>query len=289
MGSTPPGQPILVTGATGHVGSELVAALLAAGGRVRVLTRDPSRVAHLAGRVETAIADLDRPETLAGAVRGVEAMYLLEADHGVGQTRNAVEAARAAGVRHVVQLSSIGARLASDTAMGRAFRARERLLQESGLAWTILRPGFFMSNALSWADSIRADRRVEHSNGEGRSAPVDPRDIAAVAAIALTAPGHEGQTYELTGPDLLSTSDQVDILSKILGIPIECVDRPVAEAAAALRAAGVPPDRVEALAELWTGTRNGGVTLLTPTVEEVTGRPPRTFESWCRDHAGAFR
>jgi uncharacterized protein YbjT (DUF2867 family) len=289
MGSTPHGQPILVTGPTGHVGSELVAALLAAGGRVRVLTRDPSRVAHLAGRVETAIADLDRPETLAGAVRGVEAMYLLEADHGVGQTRNAVEAARAAGVRHVVQLSSIGARLASDTAMGRAFRARERLLQESGLAWTILRPGFFMSNALQWADSIRANRRVEHSYGEGRSAPVDPRDVAAVAATALATPGHEGKTYELTGPELLSTPDQVGILSRLLGTAIECVDRPVAEAAGAMRAAGVPAARVDALAELWTGARNGGAAVLTHTVEEVTRRPPRTFERWCRDHADAFR
>jgi len=289
MTTTTPQRRILVTGATGNVGAALVGALLTAGHPVRVLTRDPSRVAHLAGRAETAVADLDRPATLADAVRDVDAMYLLEADHGVAQAVNAIEAARAAGVRHVVQLSSIGASLASDTTMGRAFRARERLLRDSGLAWTILRPGFFMSNALQWADSIRADRRVEHSYGEGRAAPVDPRDIAAVAATTLTTPGHEGKVYELTGPQLLSTSDQVGILSRVLGTAIECVDRPVAEAAGAMRAAGVPAARVDALAELWTGTRNGGAAVLTHTVEQVTGRPPRTFERWCRDHADAFR
>lgn len=279
---------ILVTGATGNVGSELVRQLLAAEQSVRVLTRDASRVAHLGNQVECAVGDLDKPETLDAAMQGVDRLFLVTAAIGPRQAVNAVGAAKRAGVRHVVKLSSLGAGN-SNLKIAQWHRDREKLIEDSGLAWTFLRPGMFMSNTLQWAESIKRQSAVYYPGGAGQTAPIDPYDIAAVAAMALTRPGHEGQAYALTGSELLTIGDQVQIIARTLGRPIQYVDVPPSAAAEGMLQSGMNRELVDALVEMFTAVREGGGAFRTDTVQQVTGRPPRSFELWCREHIAAFQ
>lgn len=141
-------SPLLITGATGHVGMHLISLLHGKGYSVRALVRDRTRAAGLPDEVEVVVGDLARPETLPAALAGVERVFLLDASHGLDLTRNVVAAAREAGVQQIVNLSSIGAGLDPMPIMGRKFAAREALIRESGMAWTFLRPSYLMSNAL---------------------------------------------------------------------------------------------------------------------------------------------
>jgi (4-alkanoyl-5-oxo-2,5-dihydrofuran-3-yl)methyl phosphate reductase len=280
---------ILVTGATGHVGRELVEQLLAAGVKVRVLTRDKQKAERFRGRTEVAVGDLEKPETVVAAMKGVAQLFLMSASHGPEQTANAVDAAKKNGVRRVVNLSSIGASLSPMPEMGRWHFVREQLIKDSGLAWTFLRPGMFMSNALQWAATIKAEGNVYHPTGAGKYAPIDSADVAAVAAQALLRPGHEGKVYELTGVELLSAPEQVGILSAVLQRPIEYVDVSPDDSAEKMRRAGAPRSLVAATKELMRLVRSGSADLVTQTVEGVTGSAPKSFENWCRRHAEAFK
>jgi uncharacterized protein YbjT (DUF2867 family) len=279
---------IVVTGAAGHVGRAVVDRLVEAGGPVRVMTRDSSRLGRLPPQVEIAVADLDDPATLDAAMSGGQALYLMAVDEGTTQTANAVRAAVDAGMSQVVQLSSQGVGVEPMIAASQYHLDRERVLQESGLNSTILRCGLFMSNVLAWADAIRRDGVVRHSTGNGAFAPIDPTDIGAVAAKALLDSSHGGKIYELTGKDLLTTSDEVEILAKVLGTSIDCVDEVATEGAARMRAAGAPDSLVDSLIELWTITRAGALAYTTDTVERILARPPGDFEGWCRANADAF-
>jgi uncharacterized protein YbjT (DUF2867 family) len=278
----------LVTGAAGHVGRAVVKRLLEAGEPVRVMTRDRSRLAHLAPQVDIVLADLDDPETLRVALSGTQAMYLMAVDEGTTQTANAVRAAAEGGLSHVVQLSSQGVGIQPMIAASQYHLDRERVLEESGLKSTILRCGLFMSNVLAWGDAIRRDGVVRHSTGDAAFAPIDPADIGAVAAEALLDSRHADRIYELTG-DLITTREQVEILAKVLGTSIECVDEVATEAAARMRAAGAPDSLVDSLIELWTITRAGALAHTTDTVERILDRQPGDFESWCQANADAFR
>jgi NAD(P)H-binding len=176
-GTGKPGM-ILVTGATGTVGAELVPRLLAAGQAVRVLTRDPAKTAHLENEVEKATGDLDKPETLAAAMDSVQAVYLISQ---AGQADAAVAAARQAGVRHIVRQSTMEAGFDPPLGPRRWHRQAEQAIERSGLAWTHLRPTMMMTNtAAGWAPGIRATGTVRFPGGTGRLSPVDPRDIAVV-------------------------------------------------------------------------------------------------------------
>ncbi len=172
--------------------------------------------------------------------------------------------------------------------IGRLHREKEQLVQESGIPWTFLRPGAFMSNVLQWIPSIKAQSKVFTPTGDGKFAPISPHDIAAVAALALTSDGHAGKAYELTGAQLLSSHDQVRILSEVLGKPIQCVDIPIEEDVEKMRAAGMPELIVEGLASLWGRLREGQGTFQTDQVAKLTGNQPQTFETWCREHRFAF-
>ena len=145
-----------------------------------------------------------------------------------------------------------------------------------------------MSNSLQWADTIKSHSKVFNPTGTGKTAPISPYDIASVAAVALTCPGHEGKAYDLTGAELLSTSEQVEILSKVVGKPIDCVDIPVEVAGERAIASGLPEALVKSLAELWVQVRNEGGGFQTNEVERLTGRRAQTFETWCREHRSAF-
>jgi uncharacterized protein YbjT (DUF2867 family) len=280
---------ILVTGATGHVGRELVRQLDDIGAACRVLVRDPARAAGLPERAERATADLDDQATLDLAFAGVDRLFLLVPGIGLEHTEHAVAAARAAGVRHVVYLSSYAVIGNPIPAMGRWHHQREQLIRAAGLPATFLRPCGFMTNALDWLPTIRSEGYVLDPVGPGRAGVIDPADIAAVAARALTEDGHQGREYLLTGGEALTVAEQVRILAAAAGRDI--ATRPVATAAEAVRSRyphGAPPALAEALIEGLALMRADTAGVLSDTVRRVLGRPPRTFADWCATNAGAF-
>ena len=214
---------ILVTGATGTVGREVVAQLLVAGEKVRVLTRNPSRV-RFDEQVEIAPGDLNQPETWQRPWKELSVSSRSQPDLSLESRRaNLAQAAKKAGARHIVKLS--GLRPAGEARSGIAawHQASERAIQNIGIAWTFVQPGAFMSNALYWRDSIKAQGKVFSNYGDGKVTYIHPRDIAAVAVSALTETGHEGKAYPVTGPEALSMSELVQLLSEAIGKPIEYV------------------------------------------------------------------
>jgi uncharacterized protein YbjT (DUF2867 family) len=280
---------ILVTGATGTVGREVVAQLLAAGERVRALSRDPSK-AHFDGGVELVAGDLTKPGTLPAAVAGVDRVFSLAVGPQIGvQEDNLAQASKKAGVRHIVNISVLGAGEAGRGGVAEWHNAGERAIQNSGIAWTFVRPGSFMSNALLWRGSIKNLGKVFSNYGDGRTTPIHPRDIAAVAVRALTAPGHEGKAYPLTGPQAIRIAEQVRILSDAIGKPIEYVPITDEVAREQMQKAGVPGPYIDALLPFGAHVRAGKAARVLDTVEQVTGKQPLAFAQWAREHADAFR
>ena len=278
---------ILVTGATGHIGRELVPQLVKTGQPVRVLVRDERKVAHLDPCVERAVGDLNNPETLIAAMQGVERVFLVTFE--TQQDVNVLKAAKQVGVRHIVKLSTLEA-TQHVIQVGKWHYEREELIRASGLEWTFLRPGMFMSNSIDWwADSIKQQGAVYFPGGKGKVAPVDPRDVAAVAGAALAQPGHHGQAYELTGSELLSMDELVQIIGRVLGKPLQYTNIPPIAAKLWMLKSGMDKVLVNALMEMLASLRKNQGAIVTGTVEQVVGHPPRTFEAWCREHIAAFR
>jgi uncharacterized protein YbjT (DUF2867 family) len=280
---------ILVTGATGNIGTELVRHLRTDGAPTRVITRDEKKVSHLDASVERVIGDRHDPSIIRQALQGVDKVFLLPVlldNHDAD--RLLIEAAKQAGVQLIVQISSGAVRMETKGGIGGLHREIEQLIEDSGIAWTFLRPGGFMSNTLQWAATIKSQSKVFNPTGEGKTAPISPYDIAAVAAVALISSGHEGKAYDLTGPELLSSREQVEILGKVIGKLVQCVDIPIEVAAKSAIANGLPEILVVSLAEIWKRVRAGGGTFQTNEVERLTGRPAQTFETWCHKHRSAF-
>jgi uncharacterized protein YbjT (DUF2867 family) len=282
---------ILVTGATGTVGREVVRQLIAAGQPLRALVRPGGAAPELGSGAQIAMGDASRPETLGAALCGVERLYLLlpmvpalrQWDAGI------IAAAHSAGVRHVVKQSNMGAQDDPGTTMQRWHRAGELLLENSGMAWTFIRPTGFMTNALGWAGMIKSQGVVYAPGGDGRLAVVDPRDIAAVAVAALTQPGHEGRAYDITGPQALSAADQVKTISDEIGKPVTHIDIPEAAARESMISAGMPAEIAEALAEFMADVRAGRSATISDGVMRVTGRPARPFAAWVHENTAAFQ
>ncbi|MGI5240662.1 NAD(P)H-binding protein [Dactylosporangium sp. CA-139066] len=279
----------MVIGATGHIGRELVRELDARGAAFRVLARDPARAAGLPERVERVVGDLDTPATLAPALDGVERLFLLVPGIGIDHTAHAIAAAQAAGVRHIVYLSSYAVIGDPMPAMGRWHHEREQLIRASGIPATFLRPCGFMTNAFDWLPTLREAGYVLDPIGPGRAAPIDPADIAAVAAVTLTEDGHQGKEYLLTGGEVFTVAEQVQILAKALGRDIEI--RTVATPAEAVRFRyphGAPPALADALIEGLNLMRADTTGVCSDAVQRLLGREPRTFADWCAHNAHAF-
>jgi len=280
---------LLVTGPTGHVGRELVRELGIRGAAFRVLVRDPGRATGLPERAERVVGDLDRPSTLAPAFDGADRLFLLVPGTGIEHTVREITAAKAAGVQRIVYLSSYAVTGDPIPAMGRWHHQREQLIRACGIPATFLRPTGFMTNAFDWLPTLREEGYVLDPVGPGRAAPIDPADIAAVAAVTLTDDGHEGQEYLLTGGEAFTVAEQVQILAKATGRDIEV--RPVATPAEAVRFRyphGAPQALAEALIEGLTLMRADTTGIRSDTVQRLLGREPRTFADWCARNAHAF-
>jgi uncharacterized protein YbjT (DUF2867 family) len=280
---------ILVTGATGTVGREVVAQLLIAGEKVRALTRNPSR-AGLDEQVELIAGDLNQAESLAKAVAGVERIFSLALGPELGaQEASLVQAAKKAGARHIVKLSGLRPGGEARSGLATWHQASERAIQNMGIAWTFVQPGAFTSNALFWRDSIKGQAKVFSNYGDGKLPYIHPRDIAAVAVRALTEPGHEGKAYPVTGPEALSVSELVQILSDAVCKPIEYVPITDDVAREGMQKAGLPIFLIDAMLPFASFVRSGKGAEVLPTVEQVTGRKSLTFDDWAREHAADFR
>lgn len=271
---------ILVTGATGNVGRHVVASLRDAGYDVRVLTRRPQAVPAVPG-VRVLAGDLRDPATLRPALSGVDRLFLFPVPDTAGHV---TDLAVAAGVRRVVTLSSVAAEYADGDYSGDHHRPIEQAVERSGIAWTHLRPGEFMVNYRDrWGPSIRAEDVVRAPYGDVRAAPVHEADVADAAVAALLTDGHEYRRYAFTGPESLSKYDLVATLGRELGRPIAFHELTPPQAREMWLAQGLPP----AFADwLLTDTESMPAG---PTTEPITGRPPRTFADWVRDHRADFR
>lgn len=273
-------QKVLVTGATGTVGRQVVAELLARGHAVRALTRDPARAA-LPAEVEVVQGDLTEPDSLAPALEGVTGLHLITFGGAffapLETGPRILDRARAAGVRRVTVLNGGGPTPLEDAVRG-----------EDGMDWTVLMPVEFMANALEWADGITAADEVREPFVSRLSAMVHEGDIGAVAAVALTAEGHGGQEYVITGPEVLTVGDKVAAIAAARGRDIALVELTEEQAVAQWRAAGRPEEVIGFLIEVYGNTPEVGRTVV-DTVEKVTGRPARTFARWAAEHADAFK
>lgn len=283
---------ILITGATGSNGAELVKLLASRGVPLRAMVRSTGAakgIAALPG-VELALGDLDDPASVGRALEGIEKAFLLtpSTDRAEAQQLAFLDAARRTGVRHIVKLSQYAADEASPVRFLRYHAAAERAAVESGMAWTFLRPNLFMQGLLGFSQSIKGAGKFFAAAGDARVSVVDVRDNAAAAAAALTEPGHEGRTYDLTGPEALTHAEMAARLSEAAGRAITFIDIPPDAMLKALLSMGMPPWQADGLIEDYAHYRRGEASALTPGVQDATGRPPRAFAAFARDHAGAF-
>jgi uncharacterized protein YbjT (DUF2867 family) len=283
---------IVVTGATGTIGRELVRLLAASDQPIRALSREPPRGEAREG-AEWVQVDLADRSALTQVLAGGSRLFLLtgNGDDMVRLQGNAIRAAVAAGVPVVVKLSALGATDHSRSVIGLWHFNVERELRDSGLPWTILRPHSFMQNFLDPLVLERSAGVVRSASGDGAIPFIDTRDIAAVSARVLGDPdGHEGQAYTLTGPEPLSYAEATDAIGRATGRALTHVPESTEEAWARRRAAGQPTWLVAAQLALAEYQRAGGPTArTTDAIEWLTGRPPRTLEEFARDHAEELR
>ncbi|MFJ4850476.1 MULTISPECIES: NAD(P)H-binding protein [unclassified Streptomyces] len=281
---------IAVTGATGNVGQPLVRALAAAGEQVTALSRRSPALGALPSGVRHRKVDLTAPEELREALDGAETLFLLPAGELLrpgGRPYDLVGAAKAAGVRRVVLLSSQAAGTRPQAVSHEPLRAFEAAVRESGTDWTILRGGGFASNAFAWAESVRTARTVAAPFADVALPVVDPADIAAAAAVVLRDGSHAGRTYEVTGPVPVSPREQAAAIGEALGTPLRFVELGREEARSGLlrfMPEAVADGTLDILGEPLPGERR-----VSPDTEALLGRPAAPFAAWAARNAAAFR
>lgn len=275
---------ILVTGATGNTGSALVKELQAFGaGPLRGLTRDPGRAVFPEG-VEVVEGDLARTDSLEPLLEGVRSLFLVPR---MGSDADILDAAARAGVEHVVLMSSITVQTHPHLGPARENSAVERLLKDSGMPWTILRPTQFASNALWWAETIRKRDTVRAPYADTGLPTLHPRDIASVARVALTEPGHQERTYALTGPEKVTARQQVETIAAALGREVPFTETSRQEAHREM-AGFLGDEAADAVLDLTGGDTNNELLMVRDTVSRITGSPARTFRQWATENAAAF-
>jgi len=284
---------ILVTGATGLNGKELLRVLSASGVAVRALVRNPAKAEAIAAlpHVEIVQGDMAHPETLAAGLRGVDrAMLISSSDPMMLDVQtNFIDAARKAGVKHIVKLSGIMPELDSAFRFARMHGEIEKRLEASGMAFTHLRAGEFMPAYFRQVPNITAKGAIFLPMEDARIASIDVGDIVAIAARVLTGSGHEGKTYPLTGPEALTMTEVAAKLSAATGKTIRYVNVPPEDARRAQLAAGMPPYLADALFELFAERRNGKEAKVWPDAGVLLGRRPTSFDEFAGRNAAVFR
>jgi uncharacterized protein YbjT (DUF2867 family) len=284
---------ILVTGANGLIGSELTRRLSAMGVAVRALVRNAAKAQGLSSlsKVEIVLGDMARPETLTEALRGVDrAMLISSSDPAMREVQSSfIEAARKAGVSHVVKLSGIIPDLASPFRFARMHGEIERMLEDSGMAFTHLRAGEFMHAYFRQVPSIVAKGTLFLPMEEAKIASIDIGDVAEVAARILTGSGHEGKAYPLTGPAAFTMAEVAEKLTAATGKRIQYVNVSPEDAKRAQLAAGVPPFLADGLSELFAERRKGKESQVSQVIPAIFGWRPASFDEFARRHAAIFR
>ena len=277
---------ILVTGPTGTIGSCVVSELARAHVPTRALVRSIDRASDLPDGVEPVVGDL---ESLDDALDGVERMFLMSpaSPEQMRVEAAAIDAARKAGIEHVVKLGAIGASAQARPRFVRQHGELADYLKASGMDFTIVLPNDFMSNLLNQAGSVRANGTLYASSSEAAVASVHPADVGAVAAAALQG-GHEGEELTVTGPEAATPRDIAAKLSSVLGREIELVALDEDALRNGMLAAGVPEWNVEGLLELYEMYGTGVAGTPTDTVEDVLGRPARSWDDFIRENSGSF-
>ncbi|MET8775335.1 NAD(P)H-binding protein [Nocardia sp. NPDC004654] len=275
---------MLITGSTGNVGSALLKQLRAVdAGPLRALTRNAD--ASFPEGVEAAEGDFADVASLEPALDGVHSMFLVSR---LGPDADILDAARRAGVEHVVLVSSITVQTHPHLGPAAENAAVERLLETSGMDWTILRPTQFASNALLWADAIQERRSVQVPYADVGLPTIHPADIAAVARVALTEPGHRGHRYALTGPDRITPREQVATIAAVLDREIECAEIGRAQARATMVTV-FGEEAADAVLDVTGGDVNDELLAVRDTVSRITGSPGRPFRQWVEENAMAFQ
>ncbi len=281
--------PILVTGATGNTGRAIVDALVERGAPVRAMVRTEADRAKLRAGVEAVVADFDDTAAVPAALDGAERAYLVtpSSEQAEQQQKRFADLAAKAGTRYLVLLSQLASDEHSPVRFLRYHAAVEQHVRDLGIGYTFLRPNLYFQGLLTFAGSISAEGKFFAPIGDATVSAVDVRDIAAVAAVALTEPGHEGATYTLTGPEAITHSQIAAALTAALGRTVVFIDVPPAAFADSIRGL-LPPWQVDGLLEDYAHYRRGEAAAVSPAIAEITGTAPGSIEQFARDYAPAF-
>jgi uncharacterized protein YbjT (DUF2867 family) len=280
---------ILITGASGNVGSEVLKQAAAAGLELRAAYQSAARIGAAPRGIETVILDYQKPETVRLALRGVQTVFLVGPPTAnlPELEANLVDEAQRAGIRHLVKLSALGGRKAIFPSL---HRQSEERIEACGIPYTFMRPNGFMQNFVTYnSATIKSQNAFYGCQGDGAVSHIDIRDIAAAIVAVLSGSGHEGKAYALTGPEALTQEQVAEKLSKATGRTIKYVDLPVAEVKKAMLGSGMPEWSADAVLDLTSLYREGGASLVDPTVEQLMARKRNTFDQFARDYVSAFR
>lgn len=282
---------ILLTGVTGKTGGETAKQLLARGAKLRAIVRNEAKAAELkSAGVELVVGDVGDAATVRRALQGAEKAFLTlpNGKNQEAQEKQFTDLAVAAGVRHLVKMSSMEAVAHAETPIPKAHWAVEEYIRASGIGWTMVKPNFFMQNLLSSAAGIKSNRKFSLPMGNGTTGMADIRDIGAVCAEVLTGNGHAGQSYEITGPEVLTFADVAERFSAVLGVKIEYVPMPMDQFRT--RMTGVlEPWHLNAVCELFREIAEIGLDHTTDTFRKLMGREPRSVTQFIQDHVALFR
>jgi uncharacterized protein YbjT (DUF2867 family) len=279
----------LITGATGDVGSRVAELLMQRGERPRVFVRDADKARSCFGdRVDVFTGDLGNPTALRAALEGIDELFLVNSGPQIPvRDEMAAKEAKAAGVKHLVKLSSMD--VEQGLAIGAWHERGEAAIRVSGIPFTFVQPTGFMSNLLAWAASIRSEGVVRAPTGEGRRAFIHSGDIAAVLIKALTTRDYDGQSLPITGPEALSFGEVTARIGAVIGRRL--MFQPISDEEARQRYSltGASVEETDAHISLWRAIRDGRLAAVTGNVERILGRKPIALDQWVIENAGAFR
>jgi uncharacterized protein YbjT (DUF2867 family) len=279
----------LITGATGDIGARVVEQLLQRGERPRIFVRNAQKAqARYGDRVEVFIGDLAEPASLRPALAGIDALFLVNSGPEIPmRDQAAAQAAKAAGVKRLVKLSSMD--VEQGLAIGAWHEQGEAAVRSSGIQFTFVQPTGFMSNLLAWAKSIKGEGIVRSSTADGRRAFIHSADIAAVAAKALTTLQYTGKSLPITGPEALSFAEATAKIGSVIGKRLAFKTITDQEARQRYSAISGSAAETEAHVSLWRAIREGRLAKVTDNVERILGRKPVTLDQWAKENAAAFR